>query len=126
MFSLDAAQMLSQFVGHQMEMFPQGWGRAAIYVEARRESDGYLNGRVSKVVWVDDEKVFDIEPSHPSTEALQNLIERCEQEGPRWSALRIAVEPDGRFKTKLYYDSWPAIDGDWRATDARLDSPDAP
>jgi hypothetical protein len=126
MLSLDTAQLLSQFVGHQMDTFPQGWGRAAIYVEARRESDGYLNGRVIKVAWVDGEEVSDIEPSHPSTEVLQNVIERCEQEGPLWSALRIAVESDGRFKTKLYYDSWPEIDGDWRAASARLDSPDAP
>lgn len=126
MFSLDAAQLLSRFVGQEMEMFPEGWGRAAIYVEARRESDGYLNGRVIEVAYVDGEEVSDID-SHPaSTEALQNLIERCEREGPLWSALRVAVEADGRFKTKLYYDSWPAIDGDWRASGARLDSPDAP
>ncbi|WP_395795597.1 hypothetical protein [Aquimonas sp.] len=126
MFSLEAAQLLSQFVGHQIEVFPRGWGHAAIYVEVRRESDGYLANSLSKVAWVEGEKILDIDPSLASVEVLQQLIERREQEGPPWSALRIAVEPDGRFKTKLYYDSWPDIDGDWRAASARLDSPDAP
>jgi hypothetical protein len=126
MLSLDAAQLLSQYIGHEMEMFPQGWGRAAIYMEVRRESDGFLNNRIIEVAYVEGEKISDISPHPESTTVLELFIERCEQEGPLWSALRIAVEPDGRFKTKLYYDSWPEIDGDWRAASARLDSPDAP
>ena len=126
MFSLDAARLLSQFVGYEMEMFPQGWGRAVIYVEARRESDGHLRAGDRRVAYVKGEKICDVFANPASTEVLERFIQRSEEEGPLWSALRIAVEPDGRYKTKLYYDSWPDIDGDWRAASARLDSPDAP
>lgn len=123
---LGSAQLLSQYLGYEIEMFPHGWERGAIYLEARRDLDGHLQSSSSRMVYVSNVTVSDIDPHPRSEAALLSFIEQSEREGPMWSGLRIDIAPDGRFKAKLYYESWPSMDGDGRAAGDRLLSPDAP
>jgi hypothetical protein len=121
-----SAQLLSRYLGYEIEMFPHGWARGAVYLEARRDPDGRLQISSSRMAIVDDEKVSDIDPPPRSEEALASFIEQSEREGPMWSGMRIDIAQGGRFEAKLYYDSWPSLDGDVRAANERLLTPDAP
>ncbi len=124
--SAGSAQLLAEYLGYETEMFPHGWERGAIYLEARRDIDGRLQSSSSRMAIVGDEKVSEIGRHPRSEEALLSFIEQSEREGPMWSGMRIDIAQGGRFKAKLYYDSWPSLDGDGRAANARLLSPDAP
>jgi hypothetical protein len=118
--SLQASELLGNYVRELAAVAPNGWTKLIMYKELVRDSGGYLRNSALEEVRIGDKQVFELPGSVAAYNALERFFDFCSQSGDTWSAVRLEIEPDGRFASRFYYGQTPLMDGDYQTAEARI------
>ncbi|MEO3357290.1 DUF600 family protein [Acinetobacter haemolyticus] len=121
------ADFLNQIVQEIAYVAPKNWERIVYYTERLENKDIGIRNKSTAECWIGREmkpynnsKVAPLRGSMELFDAINNLYKEAIRSGNVWCGLLIAINNNGKYSSKFYYEGTPLLDGNDAELDKRL------